>query len=266
MEDISLVDISYKNFLEEIWNARLNALDRKVIVRKIFPERNKKLITSIFIQEYHSLDISNVKSILPPAGFLYSTLQLWVIQPYSELAGTLYSFLRNKSINIPEEISLNLAINVCQGVQYIHKNPNLLNRYIPTTHNILVNDNLEAKLNLGQCPFSFQSKDKIINPQYFSPEALTFRMGGYDKFSSDMWSFGIVLYELFARSLPYDDKNSMHTGYNIAIARLYPQLKLSNAQIDKIMNLCLNPVPSKRPQLHQITPILIKMKELLNEK
>lgn len=71
-------------------------------------------------------------------------------------------------------MKLDFAIDICQGMQYVHKNHDLMNKFVLTAKNITVDNNLEAKLNLGQCLFSFQSKKKILDASYYSSEGVLF--------------------------------------------------------------------------------------------
>ncbi|KAF1745180.1 LOW QUALITY PROTEIN: hypothetical protein MXB_3470 [Myxobolus squamalis] len=158
-------------------------------------------------------------------------------------------------------------------MKYLQKDTKLLNRFVLSPRNILVinhaqiTDNMDAKLNLGQCAYSFQDKNKIVDPQYYSSEALIHKTGAYDKYNSDVWSYGILLSELFSETLPdYDNMNHMHIGYRISVLKEALKYEIHEAQIEKIVQLCLNPVSSKRPQFQQLIPILNKIKENLYEK
>uniref|UniRef100_A0A6B2FZB6 Integrin-linked protein kinase (Trinotate prediction) n=1 Tax=Myxobolus squamalis TaxID=59785 RepID=A0A6B2FZB6_MYXSQ len=152
-------------------------------------------------------------------------------------------------------------------MKYLQKDTKLLNRFVLSPKNILITDNMDAKLNLGQCAYSFQDKNKIVDPQFYSSEALNHRTGAFDKYNSDIWSYGILLSELFSETLPdYDNMNHMHIGYRISVLKEAPRYEIHEAQIEKIVQLCLNPISSKRPQFQQLIPILNKIKENLYEK
>lgn len=139
--------------------------------------------------------------------------------------GSLSSLLRAEGA-IPNSLKLSLARNVADGMSYIHST-NHLHRDLKTG-NILITDSLVAKVaDFGtiQSPFHDQirgydtkhndrasvsseaSSSKIDfsltagvgTPIYMAPEVIE---GGHYTLSADVWSFGVVLWEIATRRRP----------------------------------------------------------------
>ncbi|KII62772.1 Integrin-linked protein kinase [Thelohanellus kitauei] len=243
-KDFTIVRSLYPNVVDEKLLANFN--NKSVLIRRIAFPKKKKVLKSVLTQEFNNLNIWNERTILSAAGFLYTDLEVMIVRPYYEL-GTFCNFIREKKKSLTEEVKLSLAIDICQGMQYIHKNPYLLTHYMLTGMNIVIDDNIEAKLMLSESTYSFQSRIKIVDAMYYSREALSQPFGMYDKINSDIWSYGIILDEIYTSSSMIPKINNMHIGY----------------KIEKLVNLCLNPVPTSRPQFSSIGPILIKMMNAL---
>jgi len=119
--------------------------------------------------------------------------------------GDLDKFLKNqKGTRLPEEKIVDLFAQICSGLAYVHRQ-RILHRDIKGA-NILLTKKGEVKL----CDFGVArvlSEDtnmaltQIGTPYYLSPEVCQGRP--YDD-KSDVWSLGVVLYELCALRRPFE--------------------------------------------------------------
>lgn len=65
---------------------------------------------------------------------------------------------------------------------------------------------------------------------------------------TDMWTFGIVLYEIVARQAPYDGENIMEVALQIRDKGLHPTIPIGCPPLFKeIMERCWNLDPNLRP-------------------
>ena len=60
--------------------------------------------------------------------------------------------------------------------------------------------------------FSFSDKKKVYDPAWSAPEVLRKRPEEVNKKSADMWSFAVILWELFTKEAPFANFSPMQCG------------------------------------------------------
>ena len=129
--------------------------------------------------------------------------------------GNLFKFfVENQEFFKIEKNVIELFSKICEGVHHIHKR-DMIHRDLKP-ENILIDDDLEPKL----CDFGWatilsgneERKTFCGTFDYMAPEILDSR-----KYTSsvDIWSLGIILYELFHGVSPYKSKNAYEIFMNI---------------------------------------------------
>ncbi|OWM65893.1 hypothetical protein CDL15_Pgr015318 [Punica granatum] len=87
------------------------------------------------------------------------------------------------------------------------------------------------------------------SPCYVAPELLANR--GYDGTAADIWSCGVILFELLAGNLPFDDRNLMNLYRKISRAEYKcPSWFTENQK--QLLSRILQPDPKKRITIHEI--------------
>ena len=77
-----------------------------------------------------------------------------------------------------------------------------------------------------------------------------------------MWSFGVLLWEMETREVPFIDLAPMEVGMKIALENLRVQCGPGMSRhMTRVINLALNKEPGQRPKFDRILPILEKMKK-----
>ena len=92
-----------------------------------------------------------------------------------------------------------------------------------------VNEECVAQLNLADCQFSFESHSELDQPAWMAPEGTSSRArtlsiirsysvleNGLLTNASDIWSFAVLLWELYTRRVPFADLTSMQCGLKVA--------------------------------------------------
>ncbi|VDP72668.1 unnamed protein product, partial [Schistosoma curassoni] len=80
---------------------------------------------------------------------------------------------------------------------------------------IIPDESLIARLDMADYKFSFHEKAREYNPAWMSPESLQKKASEINLEASDMWSFGVILWELTTRMIPFDGINPMIIGMKI---------------------------------------------------
>jgi len=123
-------------------------------------------------------------------------------------------------------------------------------------------EELVARINMADAKFSFQEKGKMYHPAWIAPEALKKSPADINSRAADMWSYAIMLWEMSMREVPFGDLSPMEAGMRIATEGL--RLDISpgvSPHMAKLIKICMNEDPGKRPTFDMIIPILEKMKK-----
>jgi len=96
-----------------------------------------------------------------------------------------------------------------------------------------------------------------------APESILHRQ--YSE-ASDVYMFGITLWEMFAREEPYADMELLSVAVGVATQGLRPTIPLPNSRycpptILQLMKKCWHSEPSQRPNMKTVNDILGKVLE-----
>ena len=124
--------------------------------------------------------------------------------------GSLYDLLHNETMRFEGEIILPILRDVAQGLRFLHTaQPQIIHGDLKSA-NILVDSEFRAKVS----DFGFSAKKTMSNtvsgtPYWMAPELL--RQESCNTTQSDVYSFGIVIYEVYSRLEPYagEDYNTV---------------------------------------------------------
>lgn len=125
---------------------------------------------------------------------------------------------------------LRIAIRVCETLVDVHSKYNLIHRDI-SAHNILVNHRLETSLIDFGLAINVDIKlsikgmsDQLLGTlPYISPEQ-TGRVNHAVDYRSDLYSLGVVYYELFTGQLPFESNDPLELIHShLAITPIPPQ-------------------------------------------
>ncbi|EEZ99715.1 integrin-linked protein kinase isoform X1 [Tribolium castaneum] len=217
-------------------------------------------ISRDFNEEFPKLRIFSHPNILPVIGCCNSPPYLIVISQYMPL-GSLYNVLHESSgIVVDNAQALRFAVDIARGMAYLHSLERIIPEYRLNSRHVIIEDDLTARINMADAKFSFQEKGRIYHPAWMSPEALQKKITDRNWEASDMWSFAILLWELATREVPFADLNPMEAGMKIALEGLRIAIKPGiSPHLSKLIKICMNEDPGKRPKFDMIVPILDKM-------
>ncbi|HZY29999.1 MAG TPA: protein kinase, partial [Candidatus Methylomirabilis sp.] len=179
---------------------------------------------------------------------------------------TLRSLLGQRPLLIPEAIGI--ATDIAEGlarahqVRVVHRDLKPENIMISSSGNVKILDFGIAKLlqdrgavrqsrlsEMETAPDSVTREGQLLGTFcYMSPEQAR---GGAADARSDIFSFGITLYEMLARRLPFQGRNAIETLAEILHAPAAPVSDLNPetpARLEQILNKCLEKDPDARYQ------------------
>ncbi|KAL3720908.1 hypothetical protein ACJRO7_005677 [Eucalyptus globulus] len=166
---------------------------------------------------------------------------------------------------------LQIAINAAQGLEYLHNGckPPIIHRDLKTP-NILLNENMQAKI----CDFGL-SKAFVTEQDSYISTCPEFHILGHSSQKSDIYSFGIVLFELITGhpAIIRSPEGSMHILHwvtpfiergdiqSIVDPRLNDQFNISSVQ--KAMEIAMACVPMNADERADMNCVLSELKECL---
>lgn len=261
---INMKELDVKKTLADTHSGitKLGRWQNNEIVAKILKIRNiTPRISRDFNEEFPKLRIFSHPNILPVIGCCNSPQNLIVITQYLPL-GSLYNVLHEGRGGIVVDMSqaLRFAIDIARGMAFLHSLERTIPEYYLNSRHVMIEEDLTARINMGDAKFSFQEKGRIYYPAWMSPEALQKKITDRNWEASDMWSYAVLLWELATREVPFADQSPMEVGMRIALEGLRISIKPGiSSHMTKLINICMNEDPGKRPTFDMILPILEKM-------
>ncbi|RXI37830.1 Stk1 family PASTA domain-containing Ser/Thr kinase [Clostridium tetani] len=164
---------------------------------------------------------------------------------------TLKDVIRKKG-KIPYKEAVKLAIQIAKGLECAHRN-NIIHRDIKP-HNILVTaDNLVKVTDFGIAKatnsVTITNTSQIMGSvHYFSPEQAK---GGFIDFRTDIYSLGIVLYEMVTGQLPYNGETAVSIALKHIQGDFIPPKTINpslSESLNSIILKCMEKEPIKRYQ------------------
>lgn len=172
----------------------------------------------------------------------------------------------------------NIAMGVAQGMEYLHAK-NIIHRDLKS-NNIFIHDDADltgvkiGDFGLATFKTRWEGNQQIYHPTgsilWMAPEVIRTKPGVNPfTFQSDVYSYGIVLYELLSRKLPYFDfkhKDALLFLIGLGDPERSPKLNLDVIDYDKpeglkaLMLRCVVRTPEDRPLFTKIISDLKKIK------
>lgn len=170
--------------------------------------------------------------------------------------GNLYKFfLENKEFFTDQAKVLSLFAGICEGINYIHKR-NMIHRDVKP-ENVLIDEKFEPKL----CDFGWATK--IVRNEARTTFCGTFDYMAPEVFESlkynsavDIWSLGVLLYELFHGYSPYKGKNAFEIFNNIKTKELVFKEDL-DPRVQQLIRSMLQKNPLQRPKILEVIKTLV---------
>ena len=177
---------------------------QKVAIKKINISKFEKFRPHI-ISEINILKSINHPNIVSFVDDIIETKLIYIVLEYCGL-GDLAEFYKDTMVK--EVYVKHYAKQILDGISYLHQK-NIMHRDIKP-HNILLSDIYTIKIT----DFGFAKYDTTIDltttlcgsPIYMAPEIMQCKK--YNN-KTDIWSFGIVIYQLAFGKLPYNASNQI---------------------------------------------------------
>lgn len=188
--------------------------------------------------------------------------QPMMVMEYME-NGSLYDLLRNETLYTGGEIIMQICRDVAQGLRFLHASkPPILHGDLKAK-NILIDSRFRAKV----ADFGLSTKRRgngiTGTPFWLAPEYLR----GKTEYGApcDIYSFGIILFEIYGRKKPYEGENPRKVLRAVCDPRKNKRPPVPNTcppKMVEVMKKCWSPDPFYRPHAKDLDMLFMDMQPI----
>ncbi|KNA06761.1 hypothetical protein SOVF_177990 isoform A [Spinacia oleracea] len=194
-------------------------------------------------------------------GACYSRERLAIVTEFLP-RGSLFKILHRSNQILDLKRRLRMALDVARGMNYLHRrNPPIVHRDLKSS-NLLVDKNWGVKVGdfglskLKHATF-LTAKSGGGTPQWMAPEILR---NDPSNEKSDVFSFGVILWELVTMKIPWDGLNALQVvGVVGFMDRRLDLPEGLDPHISSIIKECWISKPEQRPSFEDIIPRMISI-------
>ena len=255
-----------------IYKARQTSLDRVVVVKELKSAfKEDKEIVARFEQEAKAVAKLQHENIITIIEFWYKKGSYYIAMEY--LDGADLARVIEKAGPLPLNIGLIIASDIARALGYAHEH-GIVHRDLKPS-NILVSRDGKVKLvDFGIAHIEEELGGKGLTragfsmgtPAYMSPEQTD---GKPADPSSDIWSFGCVLYEIFSGKRAFAAIGKSTVIENIRKGKRSPQTEQFGQTVPwglrRMINRCLKTKPEKRPSTKKLMTYLVDLAQKKNK-
>ncbi|CAA7400099.1 unnamed protein product [Spirodela intermedia] len=225
-----------------------------VAVKVFSKQEYSEDVINSFKQEVSLMKRLRHPNILLFMGSVTSPQRLCIITEFLP-RGSLFRLLQRATTRLDWRRRVHMALDIARGVNYLHHcNPPIFHRDLKSS-NLLVDKNWTVKV--GDFGLSRLKHETYLTsntgkgtPQWMAPEVL--RNEHADE-KSDVYSYGVVLWELVTEKIPWDNLNSMQVIG--AVGFMNQRLELPedlDPQWVSIISSCWHSEPNLRPTFQEL--------------
>jgi serine/threonine protein kinase len=253
--DYELVEQIGSGGMAEVYRARqLTAFGREVALKVIRPGfSGQDEFRTRFLREAQSISRLSHPNILPLIEFGEENQALYLVMPLIR-EGTLRDLIKQRRGPLPVEEALPLFTQLCSAIQYAHTQ-GIIHRDIKP-QNVLLQQHTHVLL--GDFGIARDRAEKTItatgagvgSAEYMAPEQAT----GQADTRSDIYSLGIVLYQMLTDAVPYTGSTPIQVLVKHTTASLPDPRTLNPAlspRIVQVLQTALAKAPDERFQSAQ---------------
>lgn len=179
--------------------------DRDVAIKILSPLKNKEENRSRLRREFRSLSNLEHPNIIKVYEYEIQSQNSYLVMEY--LSGKNLIQWRKEQTHVETDKILDIIYQICSALEYIHSS-GIIHRDLKP-QNLMFVDETHEKMKLmdfGLVHTSYDTQiithtgDMLGTPAYMSPEIISGKKADY---RSDIYSLGIILYELLAGHLPF---------------------------------------------------------------
>ncbi|XP_013392765.1 uncharacterized protein LOC106164541 isoform X2 [Lingula anatina] len=195
---------------------------------------------------------------------------LCLVMEYAR-GGSLNRVLNQPERLIPPEILVDWAIQIARGMYYLHEEApiHIVHRDLKSSNILLKepieNNDLEKKtllitdFGLAREVYKTTRMSAAGTYAWMAPEVI--KSSTFSK-ASDVWSYGVLLWELLTGEVPYKGIDTLAVAYGVAVNKLtLPIPSTCPVPFSKLLEDCWHPDPHFRPTFQDILEELVDIQD-----
>ncbi|KZV39347.1 hypothetical protein F511_17539 [Dorcoceras hygrometricum] len=236
---------------------------QEVAIKILKAERLNAELQKEFAQEVYIMRKVRHKNVVQFLGACTRPPNLCIVTEYMS-GGSVYDYLHKQKGTFKFPSLLKVAIEVSRGMNYLHQN-NIIHRDLKAA-NLLMDENEVVKVgDFGVARVKAETGVMTAETgtyRWMAPEVIEHKP--YDH-KVDVFSFGVVLWELLTGKLPYEHLTPLQAAIGVVQKGLRPAIPThTHPKLIELLERCWQHDPSLRPDFTEITEILQKIsKEVL---
>lgn len=258
--ELDLVDVIGVGAFGKVYCARWREEEVAVKVARTETYQDYSEIVDAVTKEAKLFSIFRHRNIVGLYGVCLKEPNFCLVLEYAR-GGALSRVLNTHGRTIPPNVLLDWALQIARGMYYLHNEAplSIIHRDLKSGNILLLNKiedgNFENVLKITD----FGLAREIMNTTrmsaagtyaWMAPEVI--RTNTFSK-ASDVWSFGVVLWELLTGQVPYRDVEALAVAYGVAMNSLTLPIPSTCPDVLKeLMKECWNQDPHKRPSFQGI--------------
>ncbi|KAL9682353.1 hypothetical protein QQ045_014149 [Rhodiola kirilowii] len=229
--------------------------NQEVAIKVLRQERVDADMQKEFAQEVFIMRKVRHKNIVQFIGAGTKRPNLCIVTEFMK-GGSVYDYLHKNKGAFKLPILLKAAIDISRGMEYLHNN-DIIHRDLKTA-NLLMDEKEEVKVaDFGVARVKAQSGVMTAETgtyRWMAPEVIEHKP--YDH-KADIFSFGIVLWELLTRKVPYEYMTPLQAAIGVVQKGLRPTIpKSTHPKLAELLHRCWLKDPGSRPDFTEIIDIL----------
>ncbi|KAL3383212.1 hypothetical protein AABB24_002619 [Solanum stoloniferum] len=239
---------------------------QEVAIKILKSERLNAELQTEFAQEVYIMRKVRHKNVVQFIGACTRPPNLCIVTEYMS-GGSVYDYLHKQRGSFKLPTLLKVAIDVSKGMNYLHQN-NIIHRDLKAA-NLLMDENEVVKVaDFGVARVKAQTGVMTAETgtyRWMAPEVIEHKP--YDH-KADVFSFGVVLWELLTGKIPYEYLTPLQAAIGVVQKGLRPTIpKHTPLKLAELLETCWQQDPTSRPDFSAIVDILQQIaKEVGHEK
>ncbi|KAK8852969.1 hypothetical protein M9Y10_017966 [Tritrichomonas musculus] len=255
-EDLETLRLIGSGAYGEVFEGIYKPTQEKVAIKKLIIIKSDARSEELYRREVDVLSKVKHPYLLPFIGYT-DTEPFCIVTKYIP-NGSLYDHLHrdtNEHDLTGTELTV-IAYGIASGMTYLHS-LNAFHRDLKTQNILLTNNNIPIICDFGSTrkaeSQNTMTMESAGTPNYMAPE---FFQGGHYNKEVDVYSFGMMLWEMLTKEVPFYGLETPQVIYSVVFQKKRPEIPdTTPSKLKLIIELCWAQDPKERPSFDKIAQL-----------